>query len=515
MHEVSASRTVAAAEPDAPVTESQPESGPKGRSAWMLVIGAAAVCLFIALASGTHVGLVVVTVPIVVAVIFQSPKTMLLSLPVWMVMLGLVRRLTPGGGNVTLSGDPVLLIGPVVLFLLFCIAASRGALQDRTRFASAVGALSALAFVEAFNPKQGSFLTGLGGLLFVVVPMLAFWVGRYFLDEDAALLLVKTIAILALASAAYGLVQQFHGLPSWDQRWLNSRSYTALNVGNNVIRAFGFASSAEEYAAFLTVGLVAWLALFRKGTRFFWPLHLAATAMVATALWFESERTAVFLAALAVGVMLAARLRLRPIGVLVGGAGAILLLIFLGGHLGSTGGSGATNVLSRHNLTGISSPFSSGSSLPGHIRATRIGILEGFRDPLGHGTGASTLASSRYNAHAKTVGTEYDPGNIGIDFGVLGIFLYVAIVWYAIKTAYKTAVLSRDVVALFGLGMLMAALFQWFNGDLYSVCWLIWLFLGYLDMKLLRLQREAALQPVAVASQWRRPGPSSQNNFVT
>ncbi len=496
-----------------PTPDEQVSTGPKGRSAWFLVVCSAGACLFIALASGTHVGLVVITVPLVVAVIFQSPKTMVLSLPVWMVMLGLVRRLTPGGGNVTLSGDPVLLIGPIILLILCWIAASRGAFRDRTPFASAVGAMCLLAFLEAFNPKQGSFLTGLTGLLFVLVPLLAFWVGRHFLDDESALLVVRTIAILALASAAYGLVQQFHGLPSWDQRWLTSRSYTALNVGNGVIRAFGFASSAQEYAAFLTVGLVAWLALLRKGTRFFLPLHLAATATVATALWFESERTAVFLGALAVGVMLAARLRLRPWGILVGGAGAILLLIFLGGHLGSSGGSGATSVLSRHLRTGISSPFSQGSSLPGHIRATRIGILEGIRNPIGHGTGASTLGASRYNAHAKTVGTEYDPGNIGIDFGILGLFLYVSITFYAIRTAYRAAVLGRDVVGLFGLGMLMATLFQWFNGDLYSVCWLIWLFLGYLDFKLLRLQREAALQPALVTSQWRRPGPSGHRNI--
>lgn len=489
------------------------QSGPKGRSAWVLVIVAAGVCLFIALASGTHVGLVVITLPIIVAVIFQSPKTMLLGLPVWMALLGLVRRLTPGGGNITLSGDPVLLIGPIILLLLFGISVSRGGLQERTRFANAVGALGIIAFVEAFNPKQGSFLTGLGGLLFILVPMLAFWVGRQFLDEDTALFMVWTIAILALASAAYGLVQQFHGLPSWDQRWISSKGYAALNLGNNVIRAFGFASSAEEYAAFLTVGLVAWLALAKKGTRLFWPLHLAATAMVATALWFESERTAVFLAALAVGVMVAARLRLRPWGVFAGGAGAIVLLIFLGGHLGSTGGSGATDVLSTHVLKGVSSPFSAGSSLPGHIRATRIGIEQAFKDPLGHGTGSGTLASSRYNSHTHTVGTEYDPGNIGIEFGILGLFLYLAIAWYAVKTSYRAAVLGRDVVGLFGIGMLMATLFQWTNGDLYSVCWLIWLFLGYLDMRLVRLEQEASLATVAASGTWRKPGPSVHHNI--
>lgn len=485
---------------------------PTGRSAWALVGISTTVCIFIALASGTHIGLVVVTLPIIVALIFQSPRTMLTVLPVWMVMLGLVRRLTPGGGNVTFSGDPVLLIGPIIILLLFGIVVSRGGLQNRTRFSNCVGVLAIIALLEAFNPKQHSLLTGLGGLLFILVPMLAFWIGRELLDEAMALLIIRVIAILALLSSIYGLIQQFHGFPSWDQHWISTKGYAALSLGNNVNRAFGTFSSAQEYAAFLTVGLVAWLALARKPTRMFTPLHVCATATVATALWFESERTAVFLAALAIGVMAAARLRLRPWGVLAGGTLAIAGLIVLGGHFGSAGG-GTSGALSNHVLRGVQNPLSQGSSLPGHIKATRIGMEQAFKDPLGHGTGTVTIASGRYGGNGS-VGTEYDPGNMGIAFGTLGLFAYFAILWHAIKTAYKAAVMTSDVVALFGLGLLMATLFQWTNGDLYSVCWIIWLFLGYLDMKLLRLTRAAGAAPLPVAPPtWRTPGTRRHDQF--
>jgi hypothetical protein len=487
------------------------EQPPQGKSAWFIVIVAASACLLVSVAAGTHIGLVLVTLPIVVALVWQSPRTAVTVLPVWMVMLGLVRRLTPGGGNITLSGDPVLLIGPIIILLLFFTALARGGFQNRTRLASVVASFSALAFVEAFNPKQGSLLTGLSGLLFILVPMLAFWIGRCLLEEYQAIQLVKTVAVLALLSAIYGLFQEFHGLPSWDASWIQSKGYAALNVGSGVIRAFGPFSSAEEYAAFLTVGLVAWIALgTKKGARMFPPLHLAATITVAVALWYESERTAVFLAALAIGVMVAARLRLRPWGVVLGGAGAIGLLIVFAGHLGGGGGSGASasTVLTIHLRTGITGPFSSGSSLPGHIRATRIGILEAFKDPLGHGTGVITPASTRYGK-SGSVGTEFDPGNMGIAFGVLGLALYVAIFWYAIKTAYRSAVVRRDVVSVFVIGALMGVLFQWTNGDLYSVCWLIWLFLGYLDISMQRHDAEEALAPppaLAPALAWRRPG---------
>jgi hypothetical protein len=58
--------------------------------------------------------------------------------------------------------------------------------------------------------------------------------------------------------------------------------------------------------------------------------------------------------------------------------------------------------------------------------------------------------------------------------------------------------------------MLMATLFQWTNGDLYSVCWLIWLFLGHVDMRLLGAQENPPVVALAVQDTggfvWRRPG---------
>jgi hypothetical protein len=213
---------------------------------------------------------------------------------------------------------------------------------------------------------------------------------------------------------------------------------------------------------------------------------------------------------LAIGVMLAARLRLRPIGVLAGGVGAVAVLLVFGGHF-SGGGGGCTSAacqLQAHNLTGIANPLGSGSSLPGHWNQTIKGILQAFKAPLGHGTGSVTLAASRF-AHARTGGTEFDPGNMGIALGVFGLLAYFVVLWQAIKTAYQDAQLRHDVVSLFALGMLMAVLFQWTNGDLYSVCWLIWLFLGYLDVSVIRARAEiAARPPPPPPITWRRPGES-------
>ena len=126
---------------------------PHGTSAWALVILGALACLVVALASGTHIGLVLIVLPIVIALTWQSPRMMLTVLPVWMVMLGLLRRLTPGGGNITFSGDPVLIIGPIIILLLFLTAVEpRGLRAPDPRSRRSSSAFCILALVEVAQP---------------------------------------------------------------------------------------------------------------------------------------------------------------------------------------------------------------------------------------------------------------------------------------------------------------------------------------------------------------------------
>jgi hypothetical protein len=109
-------------------------------------------------------------------------------------------------------------------------------------------------------------------------------------------------------------------------------------------------------------------------------------------------------------------------------------------------------------------------------------------------------------------GSEFDPGNMGIAFGIPGLIVYVSLLFLGLSMAYRLAVRRRDAIGLFTIGILAVTLFQWTNGDLYSVCWLVWLFLGFGD-KLLRepeplVEEVVAIEPVSERSsyQWRRPG---------
>jgi len=64
-------------------------------------------------------------VPIAVAVVWISPRQTLYGLVVWTVALGLLRRLIPSGANSGFSGDPLLLVAPLVLVLLLVVAIIR------------------------------------------------------------------------------------------------------------------------------------------------------------------------------------------------------------------------------------------------------------------------------------------------------------------------------------------------------------------------------------------------------
>ena len=146
---------------------------------------------------GVRGALLASALPLVIAVVGRSTRGTLIGLAVWLIALGLIRRLIPSGTGGTVSDDPLLLVGPATLGALFIISAGRGAFRQRTALASSVLMLSVLALVEAFNPLQGGLLIGFGGLLFVLLPMLAFWVGRVLVNGKILRQILRVVAILA------------------------------------------------------------------------------------------------------------------------------------------------------------------------------------------------------------------------------------------------------------------------------------------------------------------------------
>ena len=196
--------------------------------------------------------------------------------------------------------------------------------------------------------------------------MLAFWVGRSLLDDVTLRRLFRLIAALSVLSATYGLVQQFVGFPSWDERWITSSGYVALNVGNGVTRAFvtslrpGIRCLSQRWPCVLGVEP-------SDVCRVLLPLPLAAIGIVGSALVLSSVRTSI-VAAAALGSMAAARMRLRPGTALLAGALAVVALGIGFSHVPvsaqtTTSAANPTGTLLQHDISGITNPTGSGSTL--------------------------------------------------------------------------------------------------------------------------------------------------------
>jgi hypothetical protein len=414
---------------------------------------------------------------LLLAVGFRSPRQLLYAILAWLAALGMLRRLVTTLGSADPLGDPLILVAPVAWVLLAAVAVSRGVLRQRTTLATTVLVLTGLLTVSTVNPFQGGLTIGLAGFLLVVPPMLAFWVGRSYADDLTLRRVVTLVAWLALPAAAYGLIQTFTGFPTWDARWILENGYDALNVGGT-IRAFSSYSSAAEYAGFLAMGLVAWLALGSKAPRL--PLALAAMALLGTSLWFESSRGIMVLTLAAVWLMLAARRRFPLRWALLGGVSILMALPLLVGTLAPEQfASSSTGGLSSHQAQGLSDPFGQGSTLPLHITMVATGVQDAITNPLGSGVGAVTSAAGKFGGVG--VGTEADPGNAAIAAGILGLIAYLLIVLRGLPLAYRIASQRGDVVAVAALGIICVTFMQWLNGAQYAVAPLPWLMLGWLD----------------------------------
>lgn len=428
--------------------------------------------------TGLRAGLALAFLAPAVAVTLRSPRTALYGSVVWFATLGLLRRLTSGVSPKETWGDPLILVGAAAWVLLLLVAAHRGGLRGRGRLTNSVLALWGLLALSALNPSQGGLTVGLGGVLLVVVPMSAFVVGRALVDDRTFGRLLRLVAWLGVVAAVYGLIQTFVGFPSWDAAWVDQGGYTALNVGG-VIRAFSSFSAASEYAGFLGVAVVAWVATAQRVRR--WPIAAAALVLLATALWFESSRGIIVLTIVAVGAMFAARTGL-PLwrAVLVGLACLAALPTVFGWFAPARFSDDPAGQLARHQIEGLADPFGDDSTLPVHIDMVRDGIASALEKPLGTGVGAFTIAGGKYGGAVG--GSEGDPGRAPFAAGLPGLLAYGAVAVLAIRRAYGLARSRRDPPALAALGIVMVTILQWLNGGNYAVMFWPWLALGWVDV---------------------------------
>jgi hypothetical protein len=426
------------------------------------------------------------------------PERLIYGLVVWLVVLGLVRRVlslvAPSTGS-----DPLLLVEAVAVMIVLAAAVRTELSGRRSALQTSVAAIAVIILASTFNPAQGSPTVGAAGLLFLLLPLAGFWIGRSLCTDVVFARILKLTAVLAVAVAAYGLTQTFAGFPRWDAQWLLTveDSYRSLNVGA-VVRPFASLPSSAEYAYVVAVGLAIWLAFGLRVLRL--PFTALAVALLGTALVLASVRLVIFLAAAALIAMLGGRLRVRaPVA-----AVAVLLSFFgtsvvVGRLTPDYYATGATGSLLAHQLEGLSNPLDPESSTFFiHASLVTDGLHSALSHPAGLGAGSVTLAANRFGGVGRQ--SEADPSNLAIAAGLPGLVTYFVLATIAFVRAYGLARERRDALSLSALAIVTIVFLHWFNGGQYGIALLLWLTLGWIDRAWILRESAGRSAPAAARS---------------
>ena len=410
----------------------------------------------------------------------RRPAMTMYLLMLYLPALGFIRRwLIPMAG--WQSFDPLVIVAPVVIsiigsYWLYQRFIRRGPRLPDTKLFYLVQLLMLVDLLEVANPQQGGLLTGIGGVMFYVVPLLWMVLSKQYFTEKRMKILLGTVAVIGLLSALYGLKQTFYGFYSFEQDWIKLSGYAALIVGKSS-RAFSTFTSASEYAEYLVIALAICWAFILRGDVIVKLIALLAIGVIGYALFLESSRSPIVTGVVAIAVMsivAVKRVSTRIVIAIFAACGIVGLYVALG-HMASS-----TNPLISHQVAGLTNPLSSQQDVVGKWTLMLSGLTRAITHPLGSGLGTTTIAVGKLGNAAFASNSEIDLSNMCISDGLAGGIIYLLIMIRVFVLAFAVNKEKRLVpIAL--LGILIAALGQWSNGEDYSTCAFVWLCIGYLD----------------------------------
>jgi hypothetical protein len=405
----------------------------------------------------------------------------ILATVVYLIFLGDLRRmLIPLVGW---SGqDPLLLIGPAFAIVLFGYAwASRSVTLD-TPLTKWVLLLMGIMALQIFNPKQGRLIVGVAGIMFLMIPLVWFWIGRTFATPRfMKTLLYKVVVPLAFLAMLMGLYQSFYGYLPYQLEWYHIAGYIALGTPGSSLAPISFFSSGTEHNLFLNIALILlWAAGLKKNR----------TAFLLVPLFFIAILLSGSRGPIAKGLFMLtglwAIMGRSTITWITRGAMAILIAGF--GLFWSLSQVTQMNIndsiegrINRQAQEFAHAPRGSedNSSAANHLGMLFWGYASALQHPLGLGLGATTKAAMKFGGTAHS--SETDLGNSFRSLGIPGGITYHIIVLLIIITGFRYWVQTRSLLALALLGVIGVTFLMWLGGGNYAVNPIIWLCIGALD----------------------------------
>lgn len=414
----------------------------------------------------------------------ERPRSALLVLFGWLPFLGLVRRalITSAGWSAL---DPLLLVSSAVtLAILLSLMLSRRAILGGTPLAMLVFSFLVLAGIELFNPLQGGPLVSLTGVMFIIIPMSVFIIGRSIADEEFTNRVQLIVVITGVIAALWGLKQVYIGFTGFEQQWLKCCGYGALTI-NRTTRPFSTFTNSLEFGGYMAFGVIICYSRFVYATGKTRALYLAAAALMAYSGFLAGSRGLVIGTVFAVIVLTGLRARNRVAMVLIVLSLAGVAVGWAATRTAETGNDiePGHDQLIQQQVRGLSDPTDARSStLPGHIKRVSDGLEFAFtQHPAGLGTGAITRGGAKFGDAALEVGTELDFGNSFVATGIIGGFLYLIIVFTAYRQLYALRRRLASPIWAAVLGMAIISVGQWMNGGAYALASMIWFSLGAAD----------------------------------
>lgn len=455
-----------------------------------------------------------------IVVAMKWPRAATVATLLWLPFLALVRRLLIADSGWS-AQDPLLLVGPiVVLFLCYRVFIVEKRQLADDRLSKLVLALLVIALLGAFNPiGEGGLLGGLGGLLFLGVPLLWFLIGRELGTRDTVRRVMYAVIGLSLVIGAYGLYQTKWGphLPQWDADWYQITGFDGAKAGVNEAgvvqyRPWGTFSSPGEYANYLGTAL-AFAIAFLYHRR---PAAAIVIPPLAVALFVAGGRSTMALALLTAVVLTALRTRNRVLALLVVVLGVGLMYgaaLTLGPRLDRTAGlSGSATV--KRQTGGLLNPLDpKQSTFLGHLDNFTGGVADGFRNPVGTGTGSTNLGARLSGGATRE--TDLDLADAFVSWGFVGGLLFLAIVVLAFKEVFSRYLRRPPDPLLLGVaGALIVNLGQWLQGGHYAAAPLTFFMLGFAMRPLERSQDEPEQTRGSSRIRWGPWGRSARSNSL-
>ena len=381
--------------------------------------------------------------------------------------------------RVALGSRYVLLVADSLLMVLVLYTASLRLLAGQlpTAVEAAVLALLGLGAAAIMHPNIPDFRTGIEGFRQTLYQMSAVSVGVALLGTRRRMMhFLSIVAVLAVPILLWA-VKQFIAISALDLAIIGANTadiYTWQIFGK--VRAFGFFSGPFHMGLF--AGFVFWIgaALYFESRRRIWLVLAALSFLAGLATLTRGSLIAMCGSVPVVLFFVFPRARLRvaaATAVVLAGIG--LGLYLLSSHVDAVG-SVVESVLTLSEL-------SDDSRLVGRFDGYREGIAAVATHPFGIGMGSAADALGHYFDPYKYVHiTSHNMFlRMALETGWMGLGLFMAILWLALRAARRTARMGDHPMAMLLMGWPAIVLITGITGssiNAFPVNLLFWLIVG-------------------------------------